>query len=49
MDMTGKLIYQTMVTDNAISINTSKFSDGMYLIQVVGDNVQENKPLLINH
>lgn len=47
-DITGKLVYNTAITNSQHTINTTDFENGVYIIKVITDKAILNKKLIIN-
>lgn len=48
-DMAGKPIYKSVVNDSQISLNTTEFIKGIYIIEVKSNNSIVNKKLIVNN
>jgi hypothetical protein len=49
-DITGKIIYATTVREaQQLEINTKNFAEGVYIVQVKGEEFVETKKVLITH
>ena len=47
-DITGRIVYSTKTNNDEITINTSEFVNGVYIIQVENNGSVANKKLVIN-
>lgn len=48
MDITGKMVHSSTVTDMQETINTTNFINGIYLIQIENKSNRVNKKLIVN-
>ncbi|MFN8415678.1 MAG: T9SS type A sorting domain-containing protein [Cytophagaceae bacterium] len=48
LDITGKVVYTSVVTNDQITINTSELINGMYLIRLDNNGQSTSKQLIVN-
>ncbi len=47
-DITGKIIYSTATTTQQLEISTKDFADGIYIVQVKGEEFVETKKVIVS-
>lgn len=47
-DMTGRIVYSTVITNSHTSINTEGFVSGIYLIRIMDSGIAHNRTLVID-
>ncbi len=48
MDLSGRLLYETELTDNYLEVNLDEFGKGLYFVQVISTNGSMIKKITIN-
>ena len=48
-NMLGEIVYQSQANSSKISIATSQWSEGLYMIRISSDAGTVSKPLIIRH
>jgi hypothetical protein len=48
LDITGKIMFSTIVNSNQLTINTEDFTNGLYLIHLNHSGATSNKKLIVN-